>query len=165
MNTLIKNATAASAPRHITLDDFDMSRAKQAVKVAKVQATLLAEDTEIITQMKDGHIETKNFASAGDIVLTNPDGEQYAIKPEKFAERYGEWRGDGEYTPQAAPITYMTIDEDVTLDASWGEKMHIKAGGVIVLESSGDGIYGIQPDAFANTYHDIDVGDIEDPRV
>lgn len=159
MSTIIKNIISAGEPRHITLADFDTSRAKQAVKVTKVNASLLTKDTEIVTQMKDGHIETRNMASAGDIVLTNPDGEQYAIKPQKFTERYGEWIGDGEYSPKAAPITYMIIDEDVTLDASWGEKMHIKSGGAIVLESSGDGIYGIQPEAFANTYQDLDLVD------
>ena len=123
----------------------------RAFKTAPVQARRLEEDTEIRTVMSDGHEETVKRAAAGEVLLTNPTGESYAVAPDVFARRYGPYAGPGEYRPVGRPIRFARTQSGAVLTAPWGEEMRIKPGGAIVWEGPGK-IYGIQPAEFALTY-------------
>lgn len=59
-------------------------------KQGEVQARQATEKEEVITVMKSstGEVETKNKAMPGDWIVINPGGEEYVLKPEKFASRY-----------------------------------------------------------------------------
>lgn len=112
----------------------------------------------ITTIMKDGHIETHNVAKENQVVIKNPDGEQYIIDAQKFEDRYEYSKepsvdDDGfiSYDAKGGPMKVIRLSENVEFTAPWGSLMQIKAGGVIVDNGPGD-IYGIQPEEFKNTY-------------
>jgi hypothetical protein len=50
-----------------------------------VEARVATEREEITTTLVDGTVETVNTAEESDVVVTNPGGEKYVLKPEKFA--------------------------------------------------------------------------------
>lgn len=115
---------------------------------------------EITTIMNDGHVETKNTAKEGQVVIKNPAGEQYLIDGKKFEDRYEYSKNpsvddDGfvSYDAKGNPMKIIRLnqDENVEFIAPWGEVMRIQGGGVIVFNGPTD-IYGIQPKEFAQTY-------------
>ena len=122
-----------------------------AMKTAPVHARSGIIGEEIITQMADGHIETTNKIKGDDeIVITNPDNEQYIISAKKFVERYDI---RGQYRPKAIPQLFIITKQDIEFIAPWNEVMSIKAGGVLNITQfeTGD-IYGIQENEFFKTY-------------
>jgi hypothetical protein len=134
---------------------FDQSKAMTTQKTATISARPATVGEEISTVMKDGHVETKNFAKAGDFVVTNPDSERYIVPGEKFLKKYLPTDNPNIYKPNAGPVSAMPLTEDVKFKAPWGEEMAIKKGGVLVRGGPND-IYGIQPEEFKNTYSIID---------
>ena len=133
----------------IDTQNLDWNRSNWAQKTSSVRAEHVPANTPITTRMKDGHIETQNTSKEGDVLVTNPSGEQYLVGQEKFNARYDQ-RGDV-FTPKAAPVEVMAIRENVSFKAPWGEEMKIKAGGVLVKAGEND-VYGIQKEEFHETY-------------
>lgn len=84
-----------------------------------------AEPGEVVrTVLRDGTVETTRRAAAGDIVITNPDGEQYAIAAETFAARY-EPAGDGRWrATDACRALVNPTGEPIIVLAPWGEQQH-----------------------------------------
>ena len=134
---------------------FDQSKAITAQKTATISARPATAGEEISTIMKDGHVETKNIAKAGDFVVTNPDGERYIVAGDKFLKKYLPTDNPTIYKPNAGPVQAMPLTEDVKFKAPWGEEIAIKKGGVLVKYGPGD-IAGIQPEEFRGTYSVID---------
>ncbi len=134
---------------------FDQSKAITAQKTATISARPATAGEEISTIMKDGHVETKNIAKAGDFVVTNPDGERYIVAGDKFLKKYLPTDNPTTYKPNAGPVQAMPLTEDVKFKAPWGEEIAIKKGGVLVKYGPGD-IAGIQPEEFRGTYSVID---------
>lgn len=140
--------------RRIDPAAIDFSQARLAQKVARVQARPAEPGERVATIMKDGHVETENVASDGDLVVTNPSGEQYLVKAATFAERYQPTATPGEFAPRAAPVKALVTGENVEFTAPWGEIMRIKAGGVLIVENGE--VRGVQADEFAATYRYLD---------
>ena len=57
-------------------------------KQGEVTAVQVQVETPVETVLADGTKETTNTALPGDFIVTNPGGEQYVLKPEKFQSRY-----------------------------------------------------------------------------
>jgi len=122
-------------------------------KFARVEAREAQEGEKIVTQVKDGTIETTNIAHSGDWIITNPGGEQYIIPGDKFAKKYvpATELGEGWYKPAGGPQSFLQIKQDITLIASWGEEQHLKAGAYLNITNPGD-IYGVAEIEFHQTY-------------
>jgi hypothetical protein len=133
---------------------IDFSQARTAQKVARVRARPAQAGERVATIMKDGHVETENVAKAGDVVVTNPSGEQYLVAEVTFAKRYQPTETKGEFAPKAAPVKALVTNENVEFEAPWGETMRIKAGGVLLSENGE--VRGVQAEEFAETYRYLD---------
>lgn len=128
-------------------------------KTARITAREGVVGEEIVTKMADGHQETKNVVKEkGDMVATNPNGEQYIIDAKTFAKKYEiDPANPKQYRPKGGAQEFLFLKEDVQFTAPWGEEMDIKAGGVLNISGrdSGD-IYGIQRKEFNETYAQCD---------
>lgn len=125
------------------------------VKTVKIKARKGVLGEEIVTRMSNGLVETKSVVKTeGDMIITNPSGEQYRVSAEMFEKRYSpDIDNDGWYISKQIPQTMIFIDEDISFKAHWGEDMHIKAGGVLNITDMNQGqIYGIQPPEFKEIY-------------
>lgn len=122
-------------------------------KTARIQAREGVVGEEIVTKMADGHTETVNrVKSEGDMVATNPNGEQYIIDAATFKKKYEvDPANPAQYRPKGGAQQFLFLKEDVQFTAPWGEVMDIKAGGVLNITSRDD-IYGIQKKEFNQTY-------------
>lgn len=132
-------------------------------KYARVEAEKGVPGEKITTVMKDGHVEVSDVVvkadenGNADWIVTNPDGERYAVPHAKFIKRYElEVGADGKHAPKGSPIEAIEVPEEITFDVPWGENgapvpMTIKEGGYLNITDLSD-IYGIQKDEFANTY-------------
>lgn len=132
---------------------------KKAQKTAKVTARpgVIGEKVDTRPRVeRDGKIyvigETKGEVKVeGSMVVTNPDGEQYIVKPEAFAKKYKETKQEGVYEPIAEPIKFIILRHDIAFKAPWGEDMFGVKGAALNI-SSLDDIYAIQNEAFKKTY-------------
>ncbi|MBO7528132.1 MAG: hypothetical protein J6T74_09645 [Clostridia bacterium] len=136
---------------------------KSAQKTASVFARLGIIGEEVDTRPRverDGKIyvigETKGKVKiAGSMIVTNPDGEEYIVKPEMFAKKYKPTSKEGVYEPISCPIKYIITEKDIAFKASWGEDMFaVKDAALNVTDL--DEVYAIQNDAFKKTYTTID---------
>lgn len=130
---------------------------KYYAKSARISARPGKVGEEITTKMKDGHKETTNVVeNEGDMVATNPSGEQYIIPAETFANKYEpDPNNPGRYRPIGGAQEFITLDENVMFRAPWGQQMFIKKGGVLNITKRDD-IYGIQQAEFQETYAPCD---------
>lgn len=134
------------------------AKPKLYAKTARIQARPGKVGEEIVTKMKNGLEETRNIVQEGDMVVTNPDGEQYIIKKEVFEKKYEiDPANPKQFRPKGGAQEFITVTEDIEFTAPWGEKMTILAGGVLNISGrdSGD-IYGIQKEEFNQTYAPCD---------
>lgn len=112
-------------------------------KVSPVRARVAYEGEPVITILADGTRETGNRARAGQIIITNPGGEQYiyrAAEPDIAVARADFERN---YHPAAEPDTYLSsgkiraIPNDtghpIEITAPWGEPMHTGVDGKIAV--------------------------------
>lgn len=95
-------------------------------KKGEVRAQQITEETAVITKLADGTVETNNTAMPGDFVVTNPGGEQYVLKSEKFNARYAAKQGaDGVYEAKGYCVAVKNpFKTPITMKASWGEMQH-----------------------------------------
>lgn len=111
---------------------------------------------------RDGRIyaigETKGVVKVeGSMIVCNPDGEEYIVKPNVFAERYKPTSKPGVFKPIGKPMMVIEIPEDIAFKAPWGEDMFGVKGGVLNITDLDD-IYAIQNEAFAKTYTKVEKG-------
>lgn len=126
------------------------------IKTARIQARPGKIGEQITTVLANGTIETKNVAKEGDMIATNPGGEQYIIPAETFQKKYeADPTKAGQYRPKGGPQSFIRLTEDVAFRASWGEDMVIKAGGVLNVTNP-QAVYGIAGDEFKSTYAPCD---------
>ncbi len=96
--------------------------------------------------------ETKNIVKNGNsMIVTNPDGEQYIVKGEKFGTKYEKTENEGKYRPLGGDIDYIIAPENIVFQASWGEEMTALKGAALNVSDLKD-IYAIQNTAFESTY-------------
>ena len=133
-----------------------------AVKDCKVKArkVKLGEvvDTRPRTEIK-GKIytfsETTRVVDEGkvdNIAVTNPDGEEYLLTPQKFKERYTV-DAKGNIVSKGQPQEFVVVTEDIIITpTTWGgDTQVICKGGVLNVTNLND-IYGITNVAFKHTY-------------
>jgi hypothetical protein len=134
---------------------IDLSGVRLARKCARVRARRVTRDEEVTSDMRDGFRETTNTARPGDYIVENPGGEEYVVKGEEFEARYRRIGESKVYEPVSPPVRVLELEENVRFEAPWGEEMRIRAGGVLVIQDSGE-IYGIQREEFQNTYEYVE---------
>ena len=135
---------------------------RRAQKTASVSARVGVVGEEVDTRPRverDGQVyvigETKGKVKVeGSMIVKNPDGEEYIVKPDEFASKYRATSEKGVYKPTNGPIKYVEIDQDIAFTAPWGEEMYGVKGAVLNISS--DGVYAIQNEAFSKTYTDVE---------
>lgn len=91
-------------------------------KSAVVDARKLKKEEKITTVLANGFHETERVTPAGNWVITNPGGEEYAVSEEKFKARY-ESIGNGKYRAKGVIKAFRNpTGEKVEIIAPWGEK-------------------------------------------
>ena len=120
--------------------------------------TILLKDTEVITKIK-GKLETKQKLQRGDYVLCGKNNEKYGHKLEKILDIF-------EMSPiknkivkrKGVKLTKKTLKElgiknkRITIKPSWGGTQYLKPNDYILLETNGDGFYGIEESSLKKTY-------------
>jgi hypothetical protein len=129
-------------------------------KHAVVEARQVTETEEISTVLADGTFETNQTVEPGQWVITNPGGEIYAIKNEKFVRRY-ESIGNGKYQSKGYIHAFTSpVAGPVYIVAPWGEKQFGNEGclfGASILEdgSIAEDRYILGRQEFEDTYRSI----------
>lgn len=96
--------------------------------------------------------ETKSKVKVeGSMIVHNPDGEDYIVKPDKFDGKYRATAQKGVYEPIGDVIVGLRIDEDITFLAPWGSDIFAPKGSVLNITNLND-IYSITNLAFEKTY-------------
>lgn len=105
-------------------------------KQGEVTAMQVSVETPVTTTLADGTKETTNKAMPGDFIVTNPGGEQYVLKPEKFQARYEPKEGaEGTYTAKGYCVAIKNpFNAPITMKASWGE-MQVGAADCMVADT------------------------------
>ncbi|MEI6054396.1 MAG: PGDYG domain-containing protein [Candidatus Saccharibacteria bacterium] len=92
-------------------------------KKARVEARQVAEREEVVTTLADGTKETVNIAEPGDVIVTNPGGEKYVRKIEKFRARYEPTSQEGIFQAKGmVHIIKNPTGRAIEIMAPWGEK-------------------------------------------
>lgn len=138
------------------------AKIRYAQKTASVSARVGVIGEEVDTRPRverDGHVyvigeTTGEVKVEGSMIVKNPDGEEYIVKPDKFASKYRATSEKGVYKPTDGPIKYVKIDQDIAFTASWGEMYG--AEGAVLNISNLDDVYAIQNEAFSKTYTDVE---------
>lgn len=148
-----QNKDVESGFKEIDVSTFDFEKSgvlfKKTAKLDKSNIEIAEDEQEVVTKTGD-HEETRNTANPGDRIVTGPEGERYVITADKFEKLYEENPNNPEEFQSKGTVRGIVLTEDVSFDAPWGEKMHIRAGGTLV--KNGDDVYGIDKKAFAKTY-------------
>ena len=139
------------------------AKVRYAQKTATVSARVGVVGEEVDTRPRverDGKIyaigETKGKVKVeGSMIVKNPDGEEYIVKPEKFESKYRPTSEKGVYKPTDGPIKYIVLEQDIAFTAPWGEDMFATKGAALNI-SSLDDVYAIQNEAFRKTYTDVE---------
>lgn len=113
--------------------------------------TVLNTDQLVVTHTTDGK-ETQKNAKAGDIMMSGPSKENYAIDAAKFGKNYQGQLGQT-VIPEQNPrqVVLYTGTEPVSFAASWGEQMVLKPGDYLVKD--GDHYYRIAKVEYEQTYN------------
>jgi hypothetical protein len=83
----------------------------------------VSEREEVRTTLADGTEETVNVAEAGDVVVTNPGGEKYVLKPDNFAKRYEATEEEGVFRAKGMVRALPNpTGQPIEIMAPWGEK-------------------------------------------
>jgi hypothetical protein len=142
-------------PEHVSAGDFDFSRAPMFVKIATlpVENFRIAEQRERVTTRQPNKgggefVETTGIAEQGDWIVTRAKNDQYVIKADLFPLL---WEIDPNNRNRYRSKNFgkaIRVNKDVTIDAPWDAKQHIKAGGVIFLSFATGVVYGNQKETF-----------------
>jgi hypothetical protein len=150
--------------KHINLQDAGNTERFNAAPLYRKSAVVTARRTEKVerldTVLSNGLVETSREVPAGEWIVTNPGGEQYAISDEKFCSRY-ELREDGQYQAKGVIRAFQNpTGGDVEVMAPWGEMQYgdancwFAAGTTDDLNPTQD-CYIIGGDEFKETYGTI----------
>jgi len=119
-------------------------------KVAQVSARQVqpGEEQMVVTELD----ATKSKAKAGDWIVVNPGGEIYTVTNEVFQNAYKPTSSDGMFTSKGVPVKAIEVNENIVFIAPWGEEAAVRAGGFIVERSDNGERYGVERQAFLDTY-------------
>jgi hypothetical protein len=138
------------------LGDDENARIAYFEKFARITARKGKAGETIATVLQDGTQETKNTVKKdGDMIVTNPNGEEYIVDAETFVKKY-EDDGKGQFKPKGNPQKFIQTTEDISFPAPWdkNEVMNIKAGGWLNITEYGkpENVYGVAEQEFNDTY-------------
>ena len=153
----------------LTIDRHDpkimeaLSRAPIFKEKGEVRAIIALGGELIETKLADGTVETKNTAAVGEVIVTNPGGEQYITSAEIFNKRHEPKPGEkGVYSAKGyCRATPNPWDAPITMMASWGKMQNGKADCMIAdiydvaTKAMGGEPYIIDSDSFSDTYEII----------
>ena len=130
-----------------------------AQKTAQVKARKGKLNEEVDTRARvlhDGRMyvmsETKNKVTMeNSMIVTNPDGEEYILKPEKFALRYDCTHYEDIYAAKSDVIQFVYLNENIVFQSPWCGDMFAHEGAALNVTHLND-IYCIQNCLFDNTY-------------
>ena len=133
-------------------------------KKAEVAAVTATAGQEVRTVLANGTKETVNYAEEGDVIVTNPGGEQYILKPDNFAKRYEATAEDGVYRAKGMARAFKNdTGAPVEIMAPWGEPQYGDENCMIATvfdpdnpSEIGSDRYIIGADEFAETYGPIE---------
>lgn len=92
-------------------------------KFGKVTARAATVEEKVVTKLGNGKEETVNTAHPGDIIVTNPTGEEYVIDAAKFAKRYEATDDLGVYRAKGCARAVKNPEGcDIKIMAPWGEE-------------------------------------------
>lgn len=98
-----------------------LSEAPLYVRRAPVEARQAPERELIRTILQDGTVETERYAEVGDMIVTNPGGEQYVIKQDHFAQQYAETDVPGSYrSTDGIRACINPTGGPISITAPWG---------------------------------------------
>jgi hypothetical protein len=109
-----------------------------------------ATEEEVVTVTASG-VETRNTATAGDVVMSGPSGERYVVKATKFGGLYDGEVGDTVIPNQSPRMVKQYDGESVVFVAPWGERMLLQHGDYVVSDGP-DAFYRIAEREFGETY-------------
>lgn len=167
----IKDHESLTQPSSVEVDvqSSDFTEKLQAAEIyakkAKVRAEYATEGVPIETILGDGTVETKNVTKEGDVIITNPGGEQYIMRQEDFFKRYEATDEDGVYRStdmiRAVPNNTGT---SIEIMAPWGEKMHGEPDCLIVSPVDFDNPHQVSSDRYIIGRHEFEqtYGSIQD---
>ena len=96
---------------------------------------------------------TKEEAESGMMIISNPDGEQYAQTRAKFESKYNvagtNPDGSLDCEPKGGLVCFKQIKDNVTVNV-WGSPWFVTAGGYVA--GNEDDCYPITNEAFDKTY-------------
>lgn len=156
--------------KQYVLDELKKQKTQKAKKYFYVKAKPGKVGDKVITKPvieRDGKEyflnETESAVQVeGSMIVINPMGEEYIVKPEAFAKKYKKVESkEDTYIAVAEAIDYIKLTEDIVFTASWGEEMVGLKGGVLNVSNLND-IYCIQNTCFANTYLKLEKSKEED---
>lgn len=134
-------------------EEFDahFERAPMFIKNAEVRARQIQPgDSELVETALDATFST---ASEGDWIVTNPGGESYTVKNETFQNAYRAKEGEeGAFIALGVPVRVVQVSENVVFTAPWGSDQGVMAGGYVVERTDNGERYGIEEQAFLDTY-------------
>lgn len=122
---------------------------KKNVEVFARQATTL----EMIQTELDA---TRNTASPGDWIVSNPGESPYVVAAEKFARLYVPKKGEENiFVSAGKPVKAVQVTSDIVFLAPWGELQAVRTGGYIIQGVEGER-YGIDQVSFEKTYEAVE---------
>jgi PGDYG protein len=123
METLTKTPTKIDLLDPVYTEKF--LNAPTYIKNTLVNANVAQSRVEIATTLEDGTVETVNFAEPGDIIITNPGGERYVLKPGDFAKQYTVDESTGMYrSTDLVKIIQNSTGGPVEILAPWGDRQY-----------------------------------------
>ncbi|MES2007094.1 MAG: hypothetical protein V4436_03225 [Patescibacteria group bacterium] len=129
-------------------------------KQGTVRARPAVANEQIVTKLASGQEETTTTAKDGEWVVTNPGGEQYMVRGDKFDSRYEPTAEAGVY--QAKGFCRAIVNPfgfPIAIDTSWGEQKGDEHCLVAInCDATGkmeQNIHLIETAAFAETYKQV----------
>jgi hypothetical protein len=128
------------------------------VKTAKVTARKAKKGETVDTRVRVERAgmtytmgETSNVVKEDAWIVVNPDGEEYLVSANKFAQKYQSTEQEGVYEPTPEPRKHITIHEDICFEAPWKDEkgnpilMYALKGAVLDVTGLENGdVYAIQ---------------------
>lgn len=124
-----------------------------AVKVTTVNVRPASAGELVETFLKNGLKETQHACDGTEMVVTNPDGEFYAMSRSEFDERYTYTEGSDIAYPTGKVRHLVEVPAQhlpITFPAPWGGDMVLEDG--YLNYDDMDGIYCIGRGEFNNTH-------------
>ncbi len=152
MKTLSKNEV-----KNLVINLINAENDILAVKVSPVQVRKATAGEVVKTVLQNGTEETEHLCDGSEMVVTNPNGEVYAMSKSEFDQRYTYEEGSDVAYPQGKVRHLVEVPSSelpISFPAPWGGDMTLEDG--YLNYDDMDGIYCIGRDEFNKTHRFCD---------